>query len=86
VPDHALEPSCSFSNQLQKVAEKGMPLTLMWCGCGSERRGMPDNRVSHSEGGCGDSRNQVKKCGGRPTAIRTGEEKEKWSRKRLCVG
>jgi len=66
-----------FGGGLQKIGGNGMSLTLMWCGCGSRRRGMPDNRVLHTDGGCGDSRNPVKKCGGRATATRIREEEEK---------
>jgi ribosomal protein L2 len=52
-----------FSSQLQTYAKAGMSLWLMWCGCGSEHRGMPVNNVTHTDGGCGDSRNQVQKFG-----------------------
>jgi hypothetical protein len=49
-----------FGGGLQKIAGKGMSLTLMWSGCGSEHRGTRANRVSHTDGGCGDGLNQVK--------------------------
>jgi len=52
VPEHnAPEPIFSFSNQLQTCVEAGISLSLMECDCGSEHRGMPDNRVSHTDGG-----------------------------------
>ena len=75
-----------YGSRLQNVAKTGISLPLMWCGWASEHRGMPVNSVSHTDGGCGDSRNrrggcgdyrnQAKKRGGRATATRTGEEKE----------
>jgi hypothetical protein len=49
-----------FGGGLQKIEENDKSLTLMGCGCGSRRRGMPNNSVSHTNGGCGDGRNQVK--------------------------
>ena len=67
-----LDVNFCYEGGLQMIAETGISLSLMWCGCGSERRGMPDNSVSHTEGGCGNSRNQGKKCGGRATATCKG--------------
>jgi hypothetical protein len=69
--------SFCFGGGLQKVAGNGMSLTLMRCGCGSWHRGMPNNSVSHTDGGCGDGRNQMKTAAvvRLPTPIREEEEK-----------
>ncbi len=75
-----------FGGGLQKVGGNGMSLTLMWCGGAVQSIGGCQTIAFHTDGGCGDSRNQVKNAAVVRLPTRIREEEEKWSRKRFCVG
>jgi hypothetical protein len=67
-----------FGGGLQKIGGNGISWSLMRCGCGFRASGTPDNSVLHIDGGCGDSRNQVKNAAVvRPPPVERREEEER---------